>query len=139
MRRRRRSTSSAPDTWAEHEVGVERVRVDALADVLSEAGERAGGARTIGKVNIEGEECSTILGTPASAWADVAEVYIETHPWAACGAAELTEHLKNQKKDHAARRGLTLMVGKRNRLLKYLHQADADGYHGLIKKLGLRK
>jgi FkbM family methyltransferase len=82
-----------PDTWAAHEVGVERVRVDALADVLSEAAERAGGARTIVKVNIEGEECSTILGTPASAWADVAEVYIETHPWAACGAAELTEHL----------------------------------------------
>lgn len=53
--------------------------------------------------------------------------------------AELTEHLKIQKKDHAARRGLTLMVGKRNRLLKYLHGADSAGYHGLIKKLGLRK
>ena len=75
-----------PDAWAEHEVGIEHVRVDALADVLSQAAESARGARTIVKVNIEGEECPTILGTPAAAWADVAEVYIETHPWATCGA-----------------------------------------------------
>jgi FkbM family methyltransferase len=82
-----------PDAWAEHEVGVERVRVDALADVLSRAAESARGARTIVKVNIEGEECPTILGTPAAVWADVAEVYIETHPWATCGATELAAHL----------------------------------------------
>ncbi len=82
-----------PDAWAEHEVGLEHVRVDALTKVLSQAAECAQGARTIVKVNIEGEECSAILGTPAAAWADVAEVYIETHPWATCGAAELAEHL----------------------------------------------
>jgi FkbM family methyltransferase len=82
-----------PDAWAEHEVSVAHVRVDALADVLSQAAESAAGARTIVKVNIEGEECPTILGTPASAWRDVAEVYVETHPWAACGAEELARHL----------------------------------------------
>jgi FkbM family methyltransferase len=82
-----------PDAWAGYEVGVEEVRVEALADVLSQAAERARGARTIVKVNIEGEECPTILGTPASAWRDVAEAYVETHPWAACGADELAHHL----------------------------------------------
>ena len=82
-----------PDAWAEHEVGVERVRVEALGDVLSRAAEQARGARTIVKVNIEGEECPTILATPAAAWTDVAVVYIEIHPWATCGAAELAEHL----------------------------------------------
>jgi small subunit ribosomal protein S15 len=51
----------------------------------------------------------------------------------------LTDHLKGHKHDHASRRGLTLMVGKRNRLLKYLHRADTDAYQGLIKRLGLRK
>ena len=33
---------------------------------------------------------------------------------------ELTEHFKTHKKDHASRRGLLKMVGKRARLLKYL-------------------
>ena len=60
---------------------------------MTSSAESARGARTIVKVNIEGEESPTILGTPASAWADVAEVYIETHPWATCGATELAEHL----------------------------------------------
>ncbi len=44
-------------------------------------------------MNIEGEECPTILGTDASAWAQVDELYVETHPWAACGADELAAHL----------------------------------------------
>jgi FkbM family methyltransferase len=82
-----------PDAWAEHEVGVEEVRVEALADVLSHAAERARGARTVVKVNIEGEECPTILGTPPSVWRHVAEIYVETHPWAACGSDQLARHL----------------------------------------------
>ena len=53
----------------------------------------AHGARAIVKVNIEGEECPTILGTPASAWADVDELYVETHPWARAGRDELALHL----------------------------------------------
>ena len=83
-----------PDAFAEYEVGVERVRVDAFADVLGEAVARAGGARVIVKVNIEGEECPTILGTHLSAWDGIDELYVETHPWASCGADELTRHLE---------------------------------------------
>ncbi len=52
---------------------------------------------------------------------------------------ELTEHLKVNKKDHATRRGLMQMVGKRKKLLKYIAENDAASYLALIKKLGLRR
>lgn len=52
---------------------------------------------------------------------------------------ELTEHLKRNKKDFAARRGLLQMVGKRKRLLKYLADRDSKAYLSLVEKLGLRK
>ena len=52
---------------------------------------------------------------------------------------ELTEHLKVNKKDHMARRGLLVLVGRRKRLLKYLASKDSAGYLALIKKLGLRR
>lgn len=52
---------------------------------------------------------------------------------------ELTEHLRVAKHDFSSRRGLLLMVGKRNRLLKYLTREDREAYKGLIKRLGLRK
>ena len=50
----------------------------------------------------------------------------------------LTEHLKENKKDHHSRRGLLKMVGKR-RLLDYLKKNDLEGYRALIAKLGIRK
>ena len=53
--------------------------------------------------------------------------------------AELTEHLKVQKKDNAARRGLLQMVGQRRRLLQYLASKDGDAYLALTDKLGLRR
>lgn len=53
--------------------------------------------------------------------------------------AELTEHLKVNKKDFAARRGLLQMVGKRKRLLKYLAEEDPKKYLELIKKLNIRR
>jgi small subunit ribosomal protein S15 len=53
--------------------------------------------------------------------------------------AALTDHFKINKKDHASRRGLLLMVGRRNRLLKFLAEDDRERYQELIKKLGLRK
>ncbi len=52
---------------------------------------------------------------------------------------ELTEHLRTHKHDHASRRGLLLMVGKRGRLLKYLARTRRADYMALIKRLGLRK
>jgi small subunit ribosomal protein S15 len=53
--------------------------------------------------------------------------------------AELTDHLKKNKKDFAARRGLLQMVGKRKRLLKYIAKEDSKEYLALIKKLGIRR
>lgn len=53
--------------------------------------------------------------------------------------AELTEHLKVNKKDFAARRGLLQMVGKRKRLLKYIADKDSKRYLELIKKLNIRR
>ncbi|MCZ7589023.1 MAG: FkbM family methyltransferase [Gaiella sp.] len=84
---------SPPEKFARHEVGLERVRVEALADVLAEATGLASGARVIVKVNIEGEECPTVLGTPPSAWDGIDELYVETHPWATCDADDLTRYL----------------------------------------------
>lgn len=52
---------------------------------------------------------------------------------------ELTEHLKVNKKDFAARRGLLQLVGKRRRLLKYIADRDSQTYLDLIKKLGIRR
>ena len=51
----------------------------------------------------------------------------------------LTEHLKIHKKDHASRRGLLMMVGKRSRLLRYLKKKDQSRYLALIKRLGIRR
>jgi small subunit ribosomal protein S15 len=53
--------------------------------------------------------------------------------------AELTEHLKTHKHDHASRRGLLKMVGRRRRLLDYLRHEDIDRYRDVISRLGLRR
>jgi small subunit ribosomal protein S15 len=52
---------------------------------------------------------------------------------------ELTAHLKNNKHDYMARRGLLQAVGKRKRLLKYLAEQDGKKYLSIVKKLGIRK
>ena len=52
---------------------------------------------------------------------------------------EITEHLKVNKHDHMARRGLIQMVGKRKKLLKYLENTDFTAYQAIVQKLGLRK
>ena len=52
--------------------------------------------------------------------------------------AELTEHLKFHKKDHATRRGLLRLVGKRRNLLQYIKRNDIEEYRALIKDLGIR-
>lgn len=51
----------------------------------------------------------------------------------------LAEHMKPNKQDYAARRGLLQLVGKRRRLLQYIAQEDSQKYLDLIKKLGIRR
>ncbi len=53
--------------------------------------------------------------------------------------SHLTEHLKGNEQDHASRRGLLQMVGKRRRLLNYLKKNDIEKYRELIDELGIRK
>ena len=52
---------------------------------------------------------------------------------------ELTEHMQRNKSDHAARRGLLKLVGRRSSLLRYLTRSDRGRYKDVIAKLGLRK
>lgn len=51
----------------------------------------------------------------------------------------LTAHMKENKKDFSTRRGLLILVSRRNRLLSYLRGKNMDSYKALIAKLGLRK
>jgi small subunit ribosomal protein S15 len=52
---------------------------------------------------------------------------------------QLTEHFATHKKDHAGRRGLMMLVGKRRRLLDYLISRDIERYRAIIKELNIRK
>jgi len=51
----------------------------------------------------------------------------------------LTEHLKSHRKDFTSRRGLLMMVGKRNKLLGYLRKRHPARYQAVIERLGLRR
>jgi small subunit ribosomal protein S15 len=51
----------------------------------------------------------------------------------------MNEHFRVHRKDHASRRGLLIMVGKRRRLLEYLKRRDPESYRQVIEKLGIRK
>ena len=51
----------------------------------------------------------------------------------------LTEHLKDNKKDHSSRTGLLKLVGKRKKLLSYLFKNDISRYRAIIADLNLRK
>ena len=53
--------------------------------------------------------------------------------------SNLTEHLKDHKKDFGSRRGLLAMVGQRRSLLDYIKAGDIAAYKDLIEKLGLRR
>jgi len=52
---------------------------------------------------------------------------------------ELTEHLKQHKKDHHSRRGLLMMVGRRRRMLDYVRGIDVERYRAIVAKNGLRR
>src|SRR4051812_27989538 len=47
----------------------------------------------------------------------------------------LNDHFKAHPKDHHSRTGLMKLVGRRRRLLDYLHRTDADAYRKLIAEL----
>ena len=51
----------------------------------------------------------------------------------------LTEHMREHKKDYATRRGLLAMVSRRRRLLDYLRKVDPQRYLDIIGRLGIRK
>lgn len=53
--------------------------------------------------------------------------------------SDLTEHLKLHKRDHASRRGLLMLVGRRRRLLEYLRREDIGRYRDIVARLGLRR
>ncbi|MEZ4402706.1 MAG: 30S ribosomal protein S15 [Kofleriaceae bacterium] len=53
--------------------------------------------------------------------------------------SHLTEHLKQNHKDHHSRRGLLKMVGQRRSLLDYLKRKNVERYRALIETLALRR
>ena len=52
---------------------------------------------------------------------------------------DLRDHFSAHEKDHASRRGLMQMVGKRRRLLDYIKRKDVERYRRLIHELNIRK
>jgi small subunit ribosomal protein S15 len=52
---------------------------------------------------------------------------------------QLTGHFREHRKDHASRRGLLKLVGKRRRLLRYLRNASPERYRATLAALGLRR
>jgi small subunit ribosomal protein S15 len=50
----------------------------------------------------------------------------------------ITEHVKENKHDFMARRGLLQLVGQRRRLLQYIAKEDPQQYLKVVKTLGLR-
>ena len=51
----------------------------------------------------------------------------------------ITEHLRDNKKDHSGRRGLLIMVSKRRKLLNYIKKNNMNDYIEFIKNLKIRK
>lgn len=52
---------------------------------------------------------------------------------------QLTEHFREHRKDHASRRGLLKLVGKRRRMLRYLQNTNIERYRSILANLGLRR
>lgn len=52
---------------------------------------------------------------------------------------ELSNHLRENKKDNSCKRTMLSLVGKRRRLLTYLASKDITKYRAIIEKLGIRK
>jgi FkbM family methyltransferase len=113
-------TLHPPEAWAPHETGLERVPVLAMADVLRDAlAAEDADARLLVKINTEGEECETVLGTPVESWEAVDELIVETHPWTTCTAEDLADHL--------ASAGLTRVESRHERLLQLRREPPRSG------------
>ena len=52
--------------------------------------------------------------------------------------AQLTEHFKEHKMDHASRKGLLGLVAQRRRLLTYLKNSSPERYKNVLQKLSIR-
>ncbi len=52
---------------------------------------------------------------------------------------QITEHLKQNKKDHHSRRGLLRLVGRRRNLLDYLKSNKNPQYLKILEQLNLRR
>ncbi len=52
---------------------------------------------------------------------------------------QIATHMRENKQDTHSRRGLVILVGKRNRLLRYLQKKNRPKYLETIQALGLRK
>ncbi len=51
---------------------------------------------------------------------------------------ELTEHLKEHKKDFHSQRGLLNLASRRKRLLNYLRRKDYTKFEKIVKELDIR-
>ena len=51
----------------------------------------------------------------------------------------LTEHMRQNKKDYSTRRGLLGLVSRRRRLLDYVRKVNPDRYLDIIGRLNIRK
>ncbi len=84
--------------------------------------------------NLEALELKDIARTDKDTGSAEAQIYFFTKK-----INLLTEHIKIHKKDFHSRRGLLIMVGKRNRLMIYLKDKDVTKYSEVADKLKLRK
>jgi small subunit ribosomal protein S15 len=84
--------------------------------------------------NLDALELKDIARTDKDTGSAEAQIYFFTKK-----INHLTEHIKIHMKDFHSRRGLLMMVGKRNRLMTYLKNKNATKYVEVADKLKLRK
>lgn len=52
---------------------------------------------------------------------------------------QLTDHLRTHKHDESSRRGLLKLVGRRRKLLAYIHKKDFASYMRITEQLKIRR
>ena len=52
---------------------------------------------------------------------------------------QLTDHLRTHKHDESSRRGLLKLVGRRRKLLAYIHKKDFKAYIRITDELKIRR